>query len=141
MTYAVSAALQSAIYEALQTDPDLTDLLGDAVYDTVPAGPRPEIYVALGAEQVRDQSDVTGDGALHELVIRVVSEQSGFARAKQAAAVVSDVLHNADLTLSRGNLVFLQFHKARATRARTGTARQIDLTFRARVCDGAPVTP
>lgn len=141
MTYAVSAALQSAIYEALQTDPDLTNLVGDAVYDAVPAGPRPEIYVALGAEQVRDQSDVTGDGALHELVIRVVSEQSGFARAKQAAAVVSDVLHNADLTLSRGNLVFLQFHKARATRARTGTARQIDLTFRARVCDGAPVTP
>ncbi|MBB5722065.1 hypothetical protein FHS72_001689 [Loktanella ponticola] len=141
MTYAVSGALQSAIYEALQTDPALTALVGDAVYDTVPAGPRAEVYVSLGAEQVRDQSDGTGNGALHELVIRVVSEQSGFARAKQVAAVVSDVLHNADLTLSRGVLVFLHFSKARAQRARTGTARQIDLTFRARICDGAPVTP
>jgi hypothetical protein len=141
MTYAVSAALQTAIYEGLQTDPALTALVGDAVYDTVPEGPRPDLYVALGAEQVRDQSDVTGDGALHELVIRVVSEQSGFARAKQAAAVVSDALHNADLSLSRGSLVFLQFYKGRATRARTGTARQIDLTFRARTCDSAPVTP
>jgi hypothetical protein len=141
MTYAVSAALQTAIFETLATDPDLIALVGDAVYDAIPAGARPDLYVALGTEQVRDQSDMTGAGALHELVIRVVSEKSGFARAKQVAAVVSDALHNADLTLARGALVYLQFNKARATRARTGDARQIDLTFRARVCDSAPVTP
>ena len=141
MTYAVSAALQTAIFETLATDPAVTALVGDAVYDTVPSGPRPELYLALGPEQVRDQSDMTGAGALHEFVIRVVSETSGFARAKQVAAAVSDALHNADLTLTRGALVYLQFAKARATRARTGDARQIDLTFRARVCDGAPATP
>jgi hypothetical protein len=141
MTYAISAALQTAIFETLVTDPALTALVGDAVYDTVPSGQRPELYVSLGAEQVRDQSDTTGDGALHELAIRVVSDLTGFTRAKQAAAAVCDALHHADLTLSRGSLVFLQFHKGRAARVRSGEARQIDLTFRARVCDSAPVTP
>ena len=141
MTYAVSAALQTAIYETLVTDPGLTALIGDAVYDTIPSGPRPDIYVALGAEQVRDQSDATGSGALHELVISVVSDVAGFARAKQAAAAVSDALHNADLALSRGALVFLQFHRARATRARNNETRRIDLTFRARVCDGVSEIP
>lgn len=141
MTYAISAALQTAIYEALVTDPAIVALVGDAVYDTVPAGPRPEVYVSFGTEQVRDQSDMTGAGALHEFVVRVVADESGFARAKGVAAAVSDALHNADLSLSRGTLVFLNFHRGRATRARTGDARQIDMTFRARVCDSASVTP
>jgi hypothetical protein len=134
MTYAISAALQTAIYEALVTDPAIVALVGDAVYDTVPAGPRPDVYVSLGTEKVRDQSDMTGAGALHEFVVRVVADES-------VAAAVSDALHNADLSLSRGTLVFLNFHRGRATRARTGDARQIDLTFRARVCDSASVTP
>ena len=137
MTYAVSAALQTAIYEALVTDPALTALVGDAVYDTIPSGPRPDLYVSLGTEQVRDQSDGTGAGALHEMIVTVVSDQSGFARAKEVAAAVSDALHNADLSLSRGVLVFLQFYRGRATRARNAETRRIDLTFRARVCDGA----
>ena len=141
MTYAISAALQTAVYETLVTDPGLTALVGDAVYDAIPSGARPGLYVAIGPEQVRDQSDATGAGALHEFVISVVSDHSGFARAKQVAAVVSDALHDGDLTLTRGNLVFLQFHRARATRARNAEARRIDLTFRARVCDRAPVTP
>lgn len=140
MTYAVSPALQTAIFETLATDPTIASYVGDAVYDTVPSGPRPDLYVSLGSEQVRDQSDVTGAGALHELVISVVSDLSGFARAKQVAAAVSDALHNADLALSRGNLVYLQFYRARATRARNNETRRIDLTFRARVCDGTPAT-
>lgn len=141
MTYAVSAALQTAIFETLVTDPALAALVGDAVYDALPSGQRPDLYISLGTEQVRDQSDTTGAGALHELVISVVAGQSGFARAKEAAAAVSDALHDADLPLTRGNLVFLQFHRARATRARNNDTRRIDLTFRARVCGGAPVTP
>jgi len=140
MTYAISAALQTAIFETLATDPAVVALVGDAVYDAIPSGPRPDVYVALGEEQVRDQSDGSGAGALHELVITVVCDLSGFARAKQVASAVSDALHDADLVLARGNLVFLQFSRARATRARTKETRRIDLTFRARVCDSAPVT-
>ena len=141
MTYAISAALQTAIYERLKADTVVVSTVGEAIYDAIPAGTRPDLYVSLGNEQVRDQSDMTGSGALHELVVRVVSEHSGFSRAKIAAAAVCDALHNADLNLSRGALVALQFHRGRASRVRTGEARQIDLTFRARVCDGTPVAP
>lgn len=138
MTYAISAALQTAVYETLVTDPSLGALVGEAVFDTVPSGPRPDLYVSLGTEQARDQSDKTGAGTLHEFVINVVSEQSGFARAKQVAAIVSDVLQEGDLALSHGTLVYLNFHRARATRVRNSSARRIDLTFRARVCDSTP---
>lgn len=135
MTYALSAALQSAVYARLRNDLPLANLVGDAIYDTLPAGPRPTLYVAFGPEQVRDQSDKTGAGALHDLTISVVSDASGFMRAKDVAAAVSDVLHDADLDLSRGSLVFMNFYRARAVRARNGETRRIDLTFRARVCD------
>ena len=135
MTYALAAALQTAVYDHLQNDPALTALVGDHVYDTVQRGDAPELYVALGPEQVRDQSDKTGNGALHEFVISVVSDLSGFAQAKTVAGAVSDALHDADFPLSRGHLVFLYFMRARAAYARRGEMRRIDLTFRARVAD------
>ena len=138
MTYALAAALQTAVYTHLRADPALTSLIGDAVYDTVPQGPHPEIFVALGAEQVRDASDKTGDGAFHDFVITVVSDLTGFMRAKTVAGLVSDALHGADLPLSRGALVFLHFVRARAGYARKGEMRRIDMTFRARVADSDP---
>lgn len=137
MTYAIAPALQTAIYDALRSAPAVTDLAGDAIYDTIPPGARPELYVTLGPEQVRDRSDSSGSGALHMFVVSVVSDLSGFARAKVLAAAVSDTLHDADLSLARGALVFLNFDRARASKARSGEMRRIDLTFRARVCDGA----
>ena len=45
MTYALSGALQAAVYDLLQSDPGLTALIGDAVYDAVPGGSLPETYV------------------------------------------------------------------------------------------------
>jgi len=135
VTYALASALQSAVYDRLQSDAAVTALVGNAIYDTVPRGDQPQLYVAIGPEQVRDQSDKTGQGALHEFVISVVSDLSGFARAKTVAGAVSDALHDADLSLSRGHLVFLNFSRARAAYARRGEMRRIDLTFRARVAD------
>lgn len=137
MSYAVAAALQTAVYQALATDPALSAVVGDAVYDTLPAGVRPDLYVALGPEMARDASDKSGNGALHEFTISIVSDLTGFATAKAAAGAVSDALHTADLTLTRGHLVFLNFYRARARRTRNGQTRQIDLTFRARVSDHA----
>ena len=138
MTYALASHLQTAVYTALTDHMPLTDLVGAAIYDAPPAGPRPELYVALGPEQVRDRSDKTGDGAIHDITISVVSDMSGFARAKVVAGVISDLLHGADLTLGRGALVSLQFTRARAIRARSNAARRIDMTFRARVSDETP---
>lgn len=136
MSYGVSGALQAAVYQALAADAGLAALVGANIFDALPAGPLPALYVSLGPETVRDASDVTGDGALHDFAISVVTDQAGFQAAKDAAAAVSDALDGAALTLARGRLVGLWFRKARATRE-TGGLRRIDLTFRARVEDTA----
>lgn len=135
MSYAISKALQSAIYQHLQADAGVSALVGGHVYDAVPAGVVPATYVSLGPETVRDRSDKTGNGALHQLIISVVTDASGFSGAKEVAVAVSDALQDADLTLSRGRLVFLRFQRARAQRSRDGAVRRIDLTFHARVED------
>lgn len=135
MSYAMSGPLQTAIYGALVADVALNALVGSAIYDAVPSGTLPPVYVRLGNEAVVDASDVTGAGAVHRVTVSVITTSPGFAGAKDVAAAISDALHNADLVLSRGHLVSLQFEKATAARIDTVSARQIDLQFRARVQD------
>lgn len=134
MSYGVSAALQGAVYQRLTGDAALTALVGSAIYDALPSGTLPDLYVSLGPEEARDRSDKTGAGALHLFTISVVSAAAGFQAAKDAAAAVSDALVDAPLSLTRGTLVSLQFDRARAQRLTDGT-RRIDLRFRARVDD------
>ncbi len=135
MSYGGSAALQAAVYDALSTDASLAGLVDGAIFDAEPSGNLPNAYVSLGPEQVRDRSDKTGGGALHEFIISVVSEAPGFAAAKEIAVAVGDVLVDASMNLSRGELVSLNFYKAKAARIEKGKKRRIDLTFRARVSD------
>jgi hypothetical protein len=135
MSYALSSALQSAVYQALVDDAALYALVGDAIYDALPAGALPSIYVSLGAETVVDASDATGVGAVHHFNVSVVSDTPAFAAVKVAAGAVSDVLHDADLILSRGRLVLMTFERATAARIDGASGRQIDLRFKARVED------
>ncbi|MCR9126080.1 MAG: DUF3168 domain-containing protein [Rhodobacteraceae bacterium] len=136
MSYAISAALQAAVYQRLQSDAALAGLVGGAIFDALPTGTLPHLYVTLGPEQVRDRSDNSGYGAQHTLTISVVSDTAGFGAAKAAAGAVSDALHGADLTLSRGRLIALTFERATARHSgRAGRVRHIDLRFRARVED------
>lgn len=136
MTYAISVALQEAVYGALSGDVGLSALVGGAIFDAEPAGSLPELYVTLGPENVRARSDGSGGGAVHEFMISVVTDTAGFSTAKQAGVLVCDVLIDAELALARGRLVYCRFLKAKAARAESGNARRIDLTFRARVDDG-----
>lgn len=135
MSYGVAAALQAAVYQQLFTDPVLGGLVGSAIYDALPTGTLPPLYVALGPELVRDKSDKTGAGAEHEFTVTVVTDVAGFAAAKDAAAAVSDALVDAPLVLARGALVSLYFYRATAARVGTNDKRQINLVFRARVQD------
>jgi hypothetical protein len=136
MSYAVAAALQGAVYQQLQSDPGLSVLVGDRVYDAVPKGRLPDLYVALGPERVKDASDKTGHGAWHEFAVSVISDNAGFQTAKEVSAAVCDALIDADLALDRGWLVALNFKRAVAQRERAGR-RRVDLIFRARVEDDA----
>lgn len=137
MSYGVAPALQAAVYQRLAADTALAALVGPAIYDALPPGILPPLYVVIGPEVVRDRSDMTGNGAEHDFTVSVVTEAAGFASAKAAAAAVSDALIDAPLTLSRGHLVGLAFWRAQAARVGAGDQRQINLTFRARV-DDAP---
>ncbi|MDE0589881.1 DUF3168 domain-containing protein [Halocynthiibacter sp. C4] len=135
MSYGVSAALQGAVYQKLAADTTLGALVGAAIYDRAPSGALPPTYVSLGPEDVRNRADKDGYGALHMFTVSVVTEAAGFQSAKEVAAAISDCLVDADLTLSRGRLVYLNFDRAVARRVGKGETRRIDLKFRARVED------
>lgn len=135
MSYAISSALQAAVFGALSADPEVTTLVGTAIYDAVPSGTLPSIYVSLGPEQVEAVNESTGQGAVHKMTVSVVTEVPGFAAAKEVAGAVCDVLHDAPLSLARGQLVSLRFERAAAAKIDNATGRKIDLTFRARVED------
>ncbi len=139
MSYGVAGPLQAAVFQALNANTELGVLVGGNIFDALPSGAVPSLYLALGPEKVRDASDMTGGGAVHEITISVVTDSAGFASAKAIAGHVSDILVDADLALSRGSLVGLRFYKAVAARVGSGDTRRIDLIFRARVCD-APVS-
>lgn len=133
MSYAIGAALQEAVYARLQSDAAVTALVGAAVYDAAPAGTTSGTYVSLGPENARDASDMTGDGAVHDFTVSVVSDEAGFHAAKEIGAAISDALLEGPLSLTRGCVVGLWFLKARARRVDKGASRRLDLTFRARV--------
>jgi hypothetical protein len=133
MSYAATAALQAAIYARLRADQALAVLVGDAIYDTLPDGDLPALYVVIGPEQVRDASDGSGLGAEHSLQISILGSQGGFGAVKAVAAAISDALDGADLNLARGRLVGIWFLRAEARRRETGRLRRIDMTFRARI--------
>ncbi|AXC50151.1 DUF3168 domain-containing protein [Paracoccus suum] len=137
MSYMGSIALQGAVYAQLCTDPAVTALIGDAVYDAMPVTPPAGTYVSLGPEVVRPAGDQTGAGAEHEFVVSVLSgsdeDNGGFQAVKSAAAAVAASLEAGDLPLDEGHLAGLWFLRATARRAESGAGRRVDLTFRARV--------
>ncbi|WP_417247689.1 DUF3168 domain-containing protein [Celeribacter sp.] len=135
MSYGVSPALQTALYQALSADTILASLVGTAIFDAPPTGTVPALYVSLGPEDVTDASDKTGHGARHDFTVSVVADAAGFLTAKDVAARISDLLVDADLTLTRGTLVGLYFLSAKARRVQNSDVRRIDLRFRARVED------
>ena len=105
MSYAMSAALQQAVFLRLEADGALAGLVGGNIFDSAPQGTVPDLYLSIGPEDVRDRSDGTGGGAVHDFTVSVVTTETGFAAAKTAAAAVSDALVDAPMSLTRGRLV------------------------------------
>jgi hypothetical protein len=136
MSYAASAALQTAVFEALQADAALAGLIGTALYDAVPEGTLPPLYALLGDEEVRDASDGSGGGAAHRFTVSVVTTQPGFQAAKAAAGRICALLQDMVPVLPAGRVVSLRFERARARRIDKLSGRRIDLRFRARIENG-----
>ena len=130
MSYAASAALQSAVYARLS---GFAALAGVTVVDAVAPGNGRGKFILLGPETANDRSDKTAAGAEHQFQVAVISDDTGFLSAKVIAGHVSDALVGAALTLTTGTLVSLFFQRAVARRLKEGEHRRIDLVFRARV--------
>ncbi|MFY0618148.1 DUF3168 domain-containing protein [Shimia sp.] len=135
MSYGAGAALQAAVYQRLVANTELAALVGDAIFDEVPAGKVPPTYVSLGTETVVDRSDADGGAAEHRFVVSVVSDKGGFGKAKATAVAISDAMMADTLNLARGRVVFLTFDRAIAKRDTSKNLRRIDLRFRARIED------
>lgn len=131
MTYALSSALQKAVYAALAGDATLATLVGTDIFDAPPVGAIPSLYVSLGPERAVERSDRTASGARHDFIVSVVTDAAGFQQAKDVAGAVSDVLDTPLGALDRGRVVALSFLRAQAKRDEAGQQRRIDLTFRA----------
>ncbi|AZL60816.1 DUF3168 domain-containing protein [Tabrizicola piscis] len=129
MSYGAAPALQQAVFQRLTGFPALAAV---AIHDAVPPTAT-GTFVLIGPEEARDQSDKSGAGAEHQLVISVITDATGFLSIKTIAADISDALIGAPLALTRGLLVNLLFLRASARRIEEGETRRIDLTFRARV--------
>lgn len=136
MSYAMAGDLQRAIYERLAGDAGVGALVEGAVFDAVPAS-APDLFVALGPERVNARSDASGEGAIHQVQVSVVTKRNGYSAAKTVAAAVSDALVDADLSLARGRVVSMRFLRAQARRDEGEGTRRIDLWFRARVDEQA----
>ncbi|NDR56065.1 DUF3168 domain-containing protein [Aliiruegeria sabulilitoris] len=135
MSYGASAALQTAVYQHLLANAEVSALVGSDVFDAAPSGTVPSVYISLGPEDVVARNDNLGAAARHRFSVSVVCETAGFQTAKTVAGAVSDALHNANPSLSRGRVVRMQFVKANARRIGDAARRRIDLLFEAVVED------
>ena len=88
MSYASGPALQTAIFAHLTADTTLDDLVDGAIFDMAPGAAVPDRFVAIGPERVTRFDDASGDGAIHEFEVFVVSETDGFLALKEIAARV-----------------------------------------------------
>lgn len=138
MSYAISAALQQAVFDALSANAALGALVA-GIYDAPPAStglPPAGTYITLGDDTAKDRSSSTHKGATLDFEVNIHSDFAGFSAAKAVAAEVVDTLAWADLPLTRGALVNLKFLKSWTRRGAAPETRRIALVFRAILDDG-----
>ena len=132
MSMLLSDVLQTAVYDRLSSDSALAAIVGTHIYDAMPAGPVPDLYVLLGEEVVKDASNFTGAGAVHDFTVSIMSTADSFLTLKEAAAAIWLALDSTSLAPARGRVVGLWFSASTAKRSSAGQ-RKIDLRFRARI--------
>ena len=133
MSYGSAAELQQAVYQALLVDAEVMAKSGGAIYDAVPSGLVPPLYLSLGAEDATARYDGGGSIARHRVTVSVISDAAGFQAAKLLAAAVCEALDGSAPALDHGQVLDLHFEQARARRAGRNRKRRIDLRFAALV--------
>ena len=131
MSFQSSQALQKAVFGHLSSDPSITNIVGGAIFDAAPPNQTYGTYITLGDEDVRAQQGFDTVITTHKFRISVITNQGGFASAKDLAGRVSDRLTNAELALETGQLIDMHLETARAYKTKGNTARKVDLSFKA----------
>lgn len=131
MTTPASAALRTAVREALVADGALLSALGGPkIYDEPPrsvAFP----YVTLGEARIADFSTGDGDGLEHSLTLHAWSRQGGHRQAHLIAGALLQALDDASLSLADHRLVNLRFAVADVRREADGRTYHALVRFRA----------
>lgn len=131
MTTPASAALRTAVRNALIADGALLSALGGPkVYDEPPrAAVFP--YVTLGEARIADFSTGDGDGLEHTLTLHAWSRQGGHKQAHAIAGALLQALDDAPLSLTEHRLVNLRFAVADVRREADGRTYHALVRFRA----------
>ena len=131
MPTAASAALRSAVHDALVADAGLTSLLGGPkVYDEPPRSAAFP-YVTLGETRIADYSTGTEPGEEHQLTLHAWSRQGGHREAHLIAGALLQALDDAPLTLTDHHLVNFRFAVADVRREADGRTYHALVRFRA----------
>ncbi len=134
MSYALSAALQAAVYRRLSADPSVSALVGSEIYDAPLERARGQAapdHITLGEDDARPNDTVTSRGAIHDFGVSVHSGRDGFDAVKRIAGAVCESLVDAPLEIGGGHLVALRFLRAKAERGPAPEKRKVTLRFRA----------
>lgn len=129
--------LVGAIYSALAGDATLTTLLtaSGRVFNGAPDN-QPAPYVDIGEATGDDYGSSSGDAQVHSLLVHAftdqpVSGQSALKLCAQIGARIRAVLHDADLTLSSGDMPNLRCENTQLLRDPDGISWHFVLRFRA----------
>lgn len=128
--------LQGAIFNALTSDDGLKALVGNRIYDAVPAPNKREFpYVSFGPHREGDDSIADAqcgyDGAEHDIVIDCWSRALGMPEVKRIAAAVVRILNNLDLGLYNHRLISLAHRDTFTTLDPDGMTNHAVSTFEA----------
>ena len=125
-------ALRAAVQARLVANAALTTLIGpDRIFDEAPRAAR-GLYVVHGEVEARDWSTGSDRGCEQEFMLVVWAAQSGSSRqALEAAGLIAEVLHQADLALDGHRLIHLRWLSSRLAREARKGLPSVAIRFRA----------
>ena len=124
-------ALQRAVVEHLEADPDVLAIIGAGrIFDRLITRAEPP-YLVLGQATVTDFSTGEADGSEHRFEIEAWTKLNGRRQAVQLADAVRAALHDADLALDGAALVNLRHERTVSRRAPKTGLHVARLRFRA----------
>lgn len=120
--------LQGAIVTRLKAQPAVTALIGQRIYDDVPAQPVFP-YVSFGPSDELTEDAECIEGFEISMQIDVWSRSVGFPEARQIADAVRQALHGYEFNLTSNALVTFQHRITRMFRDPDGLTNHAALTF------------